>query len=259
MWKTIDGNVLVISRERLARIISGQGPLRGQAGSLSSILGDSHLSRVYFDPANGKEYPVFSGSSYGRTYDIITLPSRGGAYSIISMRPTTKDYGPETEVARTVRALINWEKKVSLKDVLKEGGTGIYILEKHGKPIYVGVSLESFRNRWLKRLQVLEQMDIGTDLSAYILRLGSVSFTDTYLKPGERIKGLLAIEHALIRYLLKKGYRLTNRLSTKEFLVIDPGLSVTHAGVSRPEYLAEPIKAVAHTQYEVRSYTGPAV
>jgi hypothetical protein len=151
---------------------------------------------------------------------------------------------PEEEITRSYRATLEWSDPVALSGALRRKDGGIYVVEKDGKPIYVGEAA-SFPRRWLVRLEVLRQL--AQDTSPYKLRFARITAADA---PFVGIKGSPlreAIEHTIIRGLDKQGIKLTNRTSIRPFMA--GTIQLTHTG-TRPMYILGSPAPVAGQLYE---------
>jgi len=135
------------------------------------------------------------------------------------------------QITRSYRARLRWSDAVPLPSVQKLSGGGLYIVEKRGKPIYVGQA-DGFARRWVVRLEVLRQLAVST--APYTIRVAHITGADSPLTgaPGARLR--IAIEHTLVRGLLLQKYALTNASSIRPFTV--GTIALTHEG-ARPSYI----------------------
>jgi peptidoglycan hydrolase-like protein with peptidoglycan-binding domain len=120
----------------------------------------------------------------------------------------------ETRTLNIPSATIVWSGPYSFKAAAAKSGGGLYVIvDKGGKPIYVGQT-GSYRSRFLSRMVSLRQA--ACDLSLSSVYLGSIQLP----KGGAQNSRLrLDLESVLIRSYLKRGHKLTNRSSVLEFMM----------------------------------------
>jgi hypothetical protein len=113
---------------------------------------------------------------------------------------------------------------------------GVYILERAGKPIYVGHT-DMFGERWGRRYDVLRVMAVA--MKPYKVRIGIIKpEDDERQKPCEERRR--AIESVLIRALKNANMVLTNIQSINKFKVTQAA-TITNGGSNRPQYIDQTI------------------
>jgi hypothetical protein len=170
----------------------------------------------------------------------------------------------ELELAKRgpVLATLSWQKSVitSYPPLNIPSGGGVYIVEKLGAPLYVGEA-ESFKARWGGRLQAAYQIGMvpGQPLTVWF----GTHKPDSSLARKEAQDVRRAIEHAIIRTLIKRGVvaqgSLRNRRSFKEFDVVAPMQIlkllpppyVSKGSVDVPEYRGNVLRIRQGTRYEL--------
>lgn len=241
MWKTADGFVLTAPPQaglgKRGRDTAPSSPahLAASRRLLAAAVRGSRLAGLWGSPSTGREFQVFRTPGINGVPLLLYADPVKGAYGeILAVREASPELMEEISRRRPyVRATISWSPSKPLASL--RGGTGVYIVERGGKPIYVGITADDFARRWSTRMLTLRQL--GIDAGIFGIRLGDVKWND----PGDTrtvLQKLMDVEHALIRNITRQGHTLNNTTSILKFFV-DPNrtLSIRNAG-SRPAYLS---------------------
>jgi len=253
-WPTRDGYILRLS-DRGLRTMSGQledtglgpsvlnatwcGVPRAVTRSVGRLATGSRRIGALRNPRNGRSHPVFRATADGRRMWLITRPVAARVMEVESVKPEPDPFAPEFESKKiTGAATIRWERPRSISQAARAKGKAIYIIEKGGKPINVGiVKRRDVGARMQDRLRVMR--DLGVNQGAYRVRIGRV--TGNSMGPPENL------EHVLVQFLKKEvpGVRLTNDLPRARFRVGPRGVEVHNRrakGGVLPDYLRGDIK-----------------
>jgi peptidoglycan hydrolase-like protein with peptidoglycan-binding domain len=131
-------------------------------------------------------------------------------------------------------AVIIWSGPYTFTEAAKSSGGGLYVItQKSGKPLYVGQS-SNFKSRFSRRLHVLRIA--ACDLTQRGVYLGRI------VKPASRsvTKNLrLDLESVLIRSYLRRGHRLVNRNSIREFKMGPRDATIRNDGTLPPQMMRQ--------------------
>lgn len=139
--------------------------------------------------------------------------------------------GEEEEIRRLKipSATIFWRGPLSFAGAAGQFGGGLYVIAtQDNRPVYVGQTA-GFRSRFLTRMELLRQA--GCDLVRRRVFLGAI-----LLPPGGGKNGRLRLdlESVLIRAYLKRGVKLANRSSVREFITGPKDTLVVNQGILPP-------------------------
>jgi hypothetical protein len=175
------------------------------------------------------------------------------------VKPEPDPFAPEFE-SKTIAgsATIRWERPMSIGQAARAKGKAVYIIEKDGKPINVGIAKgRDVGARIQDRLRVMR--DLGVNQGAYRVRIGRVT--------GNGMGRPENVEHVLVRFLKNtvRGVRLTNDLPRAPFRVGPRGVEVHNRrakGGVLPRYLQGDIRIRRHpkkktTLYEMSEMSEP--
>jgi peptidoglycan hydrolase-like protein with peptidoglycan-binding domain len=139
------------------------------------------------------------------------------------------DEEEETRTLNIPSATIVWSGPYSFHAAAAKSGGGMYVIvNKGGKPIYVGQT-GSYRSRFRSRIVSLRQA--ACDLSLSSVYLGSIQLP----RGGAQNSRLrLDLESVLIRSYLKRGHKLTNRSSVLEFMMGQKDALIYNKGTLPP-------------------------
>lgn len=236
MWKTADGFVLTVPHASVSHKPASlsAGSMAATRPLMAAAVRGSRLAGLWFSPATGRELQVFSTRSAGTPLLLYAEPVKDAYAKVVAVREATPEMMDEISSRRPyVRATITWSPARTLASL--RGGNGVYIVEKGGSPIYVGITADDFARRWSTRMLTLRQL--GIDAGMFSIRLGDVTWND----PGDTrtvLQKLMDVEHALIRNIRRKGYTLNNSTSVLKFFVDSSRtLSIWNMG-TKPAYLS---------------------
>ena len=129
----------------------------------------------------------------------------------------------------------NWTNPLHLKQAIEEGKSkyGIYIIERHGKPVYGGRSGVG-ENTLAKRLsqRLLYAFESGDDLRTLQVRLGIIAKKN---EPGLMDK-LKTVERVVVRSLKKIGYDVRNKQLVNQFRAGKGGVDVQNVLPNHKSY-----------------------
>ena len=274
LFRTADGYKLLVSPEQLprlghslARIAPHLFPPGAQSASpdallpiLGSLAARSSFRRVYTSADSRRRYPLFTPGNALPGFDLLAVPRQDSDVLLLqTLRPHPDVL--DTEVERKGGSVtITWRpvKLLSLLNPKIGADNGVYILERDGKPLYVGITLESFRNRWNKRFQVLEQLHLPLEphLGRDTLWLGTLSGFDK----KEFVPRLRMVEHVLVRYISQRAPnvnrgRLANQMLKRPLIPLGD-IVITNGGAV-PPFLPSAITVAKGGRYELAPEMGP--
>lgn len=147
----------------------------------------------------------------------------------------------DPQVYNEVQATIDWKKIYTINNIQDAPEKGIYIVERNGKPVYVGITwTRSIGSRWKERVTTFRELKIPAPVQhLYKIRVGTITGPGQGPWRQRNVKDLYeTVERVLIRYLLRvRRYGLSNLQSTRQFVVVQPGINVINEGKERPSYL----------------------
>ena len=176
--------------------------------------------------------------------------------------PRRSPFSAELEVKDEIQAIISWNSKEyrirTRKGDHHIGGvtdSGIYIVERDGKPVYVGIAHKkrTIGRRWKCRLDTFRQLKIPSETERkYTIRVGTIQGKGGWLTRSQ--KDLYeSVERVLIRYLKKvPRYGLTNHMSRLPFTVAKAGISIENRA-AKPPYLPQAINRRAGERMELET------
>ncbi len=143
-----------------------------------------------------------------------------------------KEIGEAEEIRKLdfPNTVIIWSGPHSFTEVSKKSGGGLYVIVKKGrKPIYVGQT-HSYKSRFRSRLHVLRIA--ACDLSGRGVYLGRIA-APVSKKHSKNLR--LDLESVLIRSYLRRGHKLVNRSSIREFIMGPNGATIINRGKLPPQ------------------------
>lgn len=152
------------------------------------------------------------------------------------MQPQSALAFDEEEEIRTLAipsATIVWSGPYSIAEAARKSRSGLYVVASSTRPIYVGQT-SSFKSRFTSRLRVLRQ--IGCDISGRKVYLGSIQLP---AGGGKSAKLRLDLESALIRSYSKRGQKLANRSSIRQFRMGPKDAIILNKGSLPPQMKRE--------------------
>jgi hypothetical protein len=174
--------------------------------------------------------------------------------------PRRSPFSAELEVKDEVQAIITWNSKTYRIRTRKGdhaissvGTPGIYLVERDGKPVYVGIAKKksTIGGRWKCRVDTFRQLKLPSETERrYTIRVGTIQGKGGWLTRSQ--KDLYeSVERVLIRYLKKvPRFGLTNQMSRLPFTVAKAGIFIENQG-SRPSYLPRAINRHAGQTLEL--------
>jgi len=188
--------------------------------------------------------PVFSAAGYR----LVVRPISASEGELLTLRaePEREVFPPGHPSARRrwqgreyrvrgAQVRIQWEGPYDPSALRRPGG-GIYIVEREGKPIYVGET-DRFARRWHARHQVLRNLGVydlpDVKRAPYRVWLGKLTTLTTGAVPPNALRE--DVEHVLVRYLGSRGVRLTNLRPSGRLLAAPAGIRIENIG--GPSYL----------------------
>lgn len=156
----------------------------------------------------------------------------------------------DEEAERTFRITLTWQARRSLASFIRSppSGGGLYVIERGGRPLYVGEA-SSYTSRFRKGyLQTLNAFAVS--FSGYNVRSARLSGSATSARRKDA-------EHAVVRAITHHyGARgaaspLRNRSSFRAFRVTGSGFTLINLGKKPPYLPSSPVTRTAGARYEV--------
>jgi len=185
--------------------------------------------------------------------------SRAGEWETgATTAPPRRRRAPRQPVSTTFQATVAWEAPVSFVDALVSAKTGLYVIERDGRPLYVGMAMQQPIGR--RMCQHLWYKKMGATLrlhrAKYSVRIGAVLVGG---RPAADVRTVYGAEAALIRSLVKAGYRLANvTWNSDDKLPLPPGAALrVDARGAAPSYVRWPIELSHARQGAEYEWAGP--
>ena len=160
----------------------------------------------------------------------------------------------------TFDAVLRFTGRGSLTDVAANRGRGLYIVERRGQPLYVGITDTTFGERWRSRLRVFRELRLPLPGAEYAVILAEVRPTRATGAVTRSAQGALlrGVEAAVVRTLVRAGRSLTNtHFGGTDTLPLGAGDRIQLAILStpsKPAYLPPAIAIAGPQRFEVDDF-----